>query len=167
MHEVINLIHKYKSSDHFRKAVNNLLKDPKALSEPQIMETRNSLMTRILLQNGQRAGVVRNRTVAEFRAASREGPVRLVRVKHHKTFSTYGSARIVMNQVLYSHVTLWLRILSHITRGTSSSEGGLLFTNLRGGRMTSNSVAKATSSAFQNPLVTPTRLRKAIVVIVS
>ena len=116
--------------------------------------------------NAQHAGPICNMTISEYRAAKIQGSDFVVQVRTHKTFATYGQAKLVLTPRQHALVTSWMAIRSRLVRRGVGHDCQNVFTNLSGAPLRSNSVVRAPASAFEKEIVTPTRLRKAIVITV-
>lgn len=109
-------------------------------------EVRDWLMTRLVIDNSERSGVIANMTVAEFRAAvyhpgTDEDQARYrIFVSNHKTADQYGSAVIWAYEDLHRMMDMYLRtVRSQFTAANSQVEQ--LFVSSNGMALTSSQVS--------------------------
>lgn len=68
---------------------------------------RDYLISQIMIDNANRAGVVAYMTVQEFQRARPQDDRHVVRVLKHKTVNTHGPAQIVLTNHLYKHLKIF------------------------------------------------------------
>lgn len=87
----------------------------KILSDKSHCEVRDWLITRILIDNSGRSGIVANMTTSEFKEAvfyhgTDDDPTRYrVDVKDHKTAGLYGAAVVWIYDNLYVLIDMYIR----------------------------------------------------------
>lgn len=118
----------------------------KVISDKTHCEVRDWLMTRLVIDNSGRSGVVANMTVAEFMAAvfhpgTEEDQARYrILVSNHKTADQYGSAVIWAYDDLHKMMDIYLRtVRSQFTEATPQVEQ--LFVSSNGMSLTSSQVS--------------------------
>ena len=78
-------------------------------------------------------------TISELWAAKKEGSDFVVQVRTHKTFATYGQAKLVLTPRQHALVTSWMAIWSRLVRRGGGHDCQNIFTN-SGAPLRSNSV---------------------------
>lgn len=102
-------------------------------------------MTQIVLTNACRAGVLANMTVDQFNKGRniKENEHYVVSVKEHKTTSTHGPARVVLNKSLY----IWLDLYKLRPKVSPSSDALFIFWN--GEHLMSGHVSRAIRASWK------------------
>ena len=139
------------------------------ISDKTHVEVRDWLMTRLLIDNSGRSGVIANMTVTEFMAAvyhpgTDEDLARYrILVSKHKTADQYGSAVIWAYDDLYKMMDMYLRtVRSQFTAATSQVEQ--LFVSSNGMPLTSSQVSTSVWRTFQREgIVTGGRISATII----
>ena len=126
----------------------------RVISDKTHCEVRDWLMTRLVIDNSGRSGVVANMTVAEFIAAvfhpgTEEDQARYrILVSKHKTADQYGSAVIWAYDDLYRMMDIYLRtVRSQFTKATPQVEQ--LFVSSNGIPLTSSQVSTSVWRTFR------------------
>ena len=141
----------------------------RVISDKTHCEVRDWLMTRLVIDNSGRSGVVANMTVAEFMAAvfhpgTEEDQARYrILVSNHKTADQYGSAVIWAYDDLHKMMDIYLRtVRSQFTEATPQVEQ--LFVSSNGMSLTSSQVSTSVWRTFQRGgIVTKGRISATIV----
>ena len=139
------------------------------ISERTHCEVRDWLMTRLVIDNSGRSGVIANMTVTEFKAAvfhpgTDEDQARYrILVSNHKTADQYGSAVIWAYDDLFKLMDIYLRnVRSQFT--AASPEVKQLFVSSNGMPLTSSQVSTSVWRTFQREgIVTEGRISATIV----
>lgn len=139
------------------------------ISDKTHVEVRDWLMTRLLVDNSGRSGVIANMTVAEFMAAvyhrgTDEDLARYrILVSNHKTADHYGSAVIWAYDDLHKMMDIYLRtVRSQFTAATPQVEQ--LFVSSNGMPLTSSQVSTSIWRTFQREgIVTGGRISATII----
>jgi len=100
----------------------------------------------MVIGNASQSGVVANMTLSEFKNARRvDGYV--ISVSEHKMSSSYGPAKIIVSQILYS----WLKVyVEHFrSRVLTTSQASQLFLSWNGEGLASSQVCRAVQSVWQ------------------
>ena len=142
---------KFEKSDTAREVV-KILGKLSADGEVEITQTvfvtiRDFLITQIILANANRSGVISNMTVGEFARGKNilhDGKY-VVSVKDHKTASTHGPARVIMNGALYN----WLDIYRHKLRSQLTATSDAMFLSWNGKPLASGHVSRAVRSSWK------------------
>ena len=124
------------------------------LSDKSHCEVRDWLMTRILIDNGGRSGVVANMTTSEFKEAMfyhgiDDDPARYrVDVKDHKTAGVYGAAIVWIYDNLYVLINMYIRtVRSQLI--PMDSEVQQVFISSNGLSLTSSQVSYSVFRTFK------------------
>ena len=141
----------------------------RVISDKTHCEVRDWLMTRLVIDNSGRSGVVANMTVVEFMAAvfhpgTEEDQARYrILVSNHKTADQYGSAVIWVYDDLHKMMDIYLRtVRSQFTEATPQVEQ--LFVSSNGMSLTSSQVSTSVWRTFQREgIVTKGRISATIV----
>ena len=132
----------YGESEHAQKARKVLYEFRSGESGLDVCEkyvlTRDYIITRLLLVNGQRLGPIVNATVNEF-----EQNRDIAKVKKHKTDSVFGWARLVCSEDLRSEVDLYLSVRREFLDVMVDGDRDKMFVSRYGRAMTSRSVNEA------------------------
>ena len=139
------------------------------ISDKTHCEVRDWLMTRLVIDNSGRSGVIANMTVAEFKDAvyhsgTDEDQARYrILVSNHKTADQYGSAVIWVYDDLYKMMDMYLRtVRSQFTAATPQVEQ--LFVSSNGMPLTSSQVSTSVWRTFQREgIVTEGRISATII----
>ena len=117
------------------------------ITQTAFVTVRDYLMTQIVLSNANRSGVLANLTVDEFNKGMniKQNDHYVVRVKDHKTASTHGPARLVLNEALYS----WLDIYERKLRTKLSSTSNAFFLSWNGKPLISGHVSRAIRASWK------------------
>jgi len=124
------------------------------LSDKSHCEVRDWLMTRILIDNGGRSGVVANMTTSEFKEAMfyhgiDDDPARYrVDVKDHKTAGVYGAAIVWIYDNLYVLIDMYIRTVRSQLIPTDS-EVQQVFISSNGLSLTSSQVSYSVFRTFK------------------
>ena len=126
----------------------------KILSDKSHCQVRDWLMTRILIDNSGRSGVLANMTTSEFREAvfyhgTDDDLARYrVDVKDHKTAGVYGSANVWIYDNLYVLIDMYIRtVRSQFI--PKDSEVQQVFISSKGLSLTSSQVSYSVFRTFQ------------------
>ena len=126
----------------------------KILGDKSHCEVRDWLMTRILIDNSGRSGVVANMTTSEFKEAvfyhgTDDDPARYrVDVKEHKTAGVYGAAVVWIYDNLYVLIDMYIRTVRSQLIPTDS-EVQQVFISSNGLSLTSSQVSYSVFRTFQ------------------
>ena len=126
----------------------------KIISDKSHCEVRDWLMTRILIDNSGRSGVVANMTTGEFKEAvfyhgTDDDPARYrVDVKDHKTAGVYGAAVVWLYDNLYVLIEMYIRTVRSQLVATDS-EVQQVFISSNGLSLTSSQVSYSVFRTFQ------------------
>ena len=126
----------------------------KIISDKSHCEVRDWLMTRILIDNSGRSGVVANMTTGEFKGAvfyhgTDDDPARYrVDVKDHKTAGVYGAAVVWIYDNLYVLIDMYIRTVRSQLIPTDS-EVQQVFISSNGLSLTSSQVSYSVFRTFQ------------------
>ena len=139
------------------------------ISDRTHCEVRDWLMTRLVIDNSGRSGVIANMTVTEFMAAvyhpgTEEDQARYrILVSNHKTADQYGSAVIWAYDDLHKMTDIYLRtVRSQFTAATAQVEQ--LFVSSNGMPLTSSQVSTSVWRTFQREgIVTEGRISATII----
>ena len=111
---------------------------------------RDYLISQIMIDNANRAGVVAYMTVQEFQRARPQDDRHVVRVLQHKTVNTHGPAQIVLTNHLYNHLKIFFEKMRSQLPIAGPAEGNARFFLSWGGKkMESSQMSRALSSIFQ------------------
>ena len=83
---------------------------------------RDYLISQIMIDNANRAGVVAYMTVQEFQRARPQDDRHVVRVLKHKTVNTHGPAQIVLTNHLYKHLKIFFEKMRSLLPTAGPSE---------------------------------------------
>ena len=145
----------------------------KIISDKSHFEVRDWLMTRILIDNSSRSGVVANMTTGEFKKAvfyhgTDDDPARYrVDVKDHKTAGVYGAAVVWIYDNLYVLIDMCIRTIRCQLIPTDS-EVQQVFISSNGLSLTSSQVSYSVFRTFQregvqvNGRICATTIRKSL-----
>lgn len=110
---------------------------------------RDFLMAEVSIDNANRAGVLANMTVEEFRKAksTKDGESVVVKVMKHKTSDTKGPANVVLSTKLHG----WMKVYMDECRSQVVNNAQCLhvFLSWNGHRLESCQIAKALKSVFK------------------
>lgn len=120
---------------------------------------RNHLMVVLGLSNNQRSGAVINMTLSEFDSSVISGDKVTILVRHHKTFRTYGHARLVMTAQLHLMLKMYVEHIRPQYTGTSANYVPLFLTST-GEQMSNSSFASIIKSTTGCRDATMTKNRK-------
>ena len=94
-----------------------------AVTAVDLVIARNHIMVLLGLANNQRSGGVINITVDECQNRVIKDDTAVIMVRNHKTFSSYGHARIVMTSVTSTLLDTYLNFMRPIYRGATRVYG--------------------------------------------
>jgi integrase len=169
------------SSQHVQSTLRNLRSlSPAHCTLKTAIECRNVILCKLLLRSGQRSGALCNLTIGEFRKATpcqqpQGNTWRVLSVENHKTFDTYGYARIPIDSSLYQAMEIYtarLRpLLKNFRHDVHNLEDAPFFLTQASGPMKSGYVSRAISAcAMKTPLgfrfKTITTFRKSLVTLI-
>ena len=148
------------------------------IDQTSVSAIRNHLILWLLPENGHRSGAVINATVQEFNEAEvADEEHRVMRVKKHKTFSTYGPCNIVISNEVYEYLRVWVDcvrpVLSAKVSEEERDEGDrtTLFLGFTRKCLKEQNLARQLMKYTEQTLgvsnVTATKIRKSLVVMVS
>ena len=106
---------------------------------------RDYLISQIMIDNANRAGVVAYMSVQEFQRARPQDDKHVVRVLKHKTVNTHGPAQIVLTNHLYKHLKFSSKRCVHNCR----LQGQVRSMQMGGNDMKSSQMSKALQAIFQ------------------
>ena len=142
---------KFEKSDTVGEAV-KILGELSADGEVEITQTvfataRDFLITQIVLANANRSGVISNITVGDFTRGKNilQAGKYVVSVKDHKTASTHGPVRVIMNGALYN----WLDIYRYKLRSQLTTTSDAMFLSWNGKPLASGHVSRAVRSSWK------------------
>ena len=111
---------------------------------------RDYLISQIMIDNANKAGVVAYMTVQEFRRARPQDDKHVVRVLKHKTVNTHGPAQIVLTNHLYNHLKIFFeKMRSQLPTAGPSEIDAKFFLSWGGNDMKSSQMSKALQAIFQ------------------
>lgn len=111
---------------------------------------RDYLISQIMIDNANRAGVVAYMTVQEFQRARPQDDRHVVRVLKHKTVNTHGPAQIVLTNHLYNHLKIFVeKMRSQMPTAGPSEIDAKFFLSWGGNDMKSSQMSKALQAIFQ------------------
>lgn len=159
---LLSTIAKYNKSDHFKRTTSLLLSTGRlAITRSNFTHIKACLITQFVIGNGQRAGVIINARVEQFRAAQNVGKYFIMRVAQHKT-RKHGSARLTMSTQLHDHMKIYLNIRKRFVGG--HLHAGYLFPTPSGTAMKYSRLSYCLQIALKETSVTATTIRMATVV---
>ena len=123
-------------------------------------------MTMICIRNAHRSGVIANFTMAEFRNYKFKDGCYIFRVHKHKTLSTHGPARIVINESMFSWLETYVTYIP--PQFVASPSINNVFTSNTGMPLTSGGVSGGLNSIWKktglvNHIVNATKFRRTAV----
>ncbi|RMX57822.1 hypothetical protein pdam_00020687 [Pocillopora damicornis] len=83
---------------------------------------RDFLLVQISIDNANRAGVLANLTLKEFRRASKEDDRFVVNVREHKTFHIHGNAQAVLTSNLHNRMNVFIQEVTSQVPGIGVDE---------------------------------------------
>ena len=111
---------------------------------------RDYLISQIMIDNANKAGVVAYMTVQEFQRARPQDDRHVVRVLKHKTVNTHGPAQIVLTNHLYNHLKIFFeKMRSQLPTAGPSEIDAKFFLSWGGNDMKSSQMSKALQAIFQ------------------
>ena len=129
-------------------SLGNVEDDPThALTVESFVTVRDFLMTMICIRNAHRSGVIANFTMDEFRNHKFKDGCYIFRVHKHKTLSTHGPARIVVNESMFSWLETYVTYIR--PQFVSSPSIDNVFTSSTGMRLASGAVSGGLNSIWK------------------
>ena len=129
-------------------SLGNVEDDPThALTVESFVTVRDFLMTMICIRNAHRSGVIANFTMDEFMNNKFKDGCYIFRVHKHKTLSTHGPARIVVNESMFSWLETYVTYIR--PQFVSSPSIDNVFTSSTGMRLTSGAVSGGLNSIWK------------------
>jgi len=148
-------------------ACNNQLK---TVSQTDFVLIRHYLICQIAISNANRAGVIANMTVDEFRQAKLKADHGnfVVSVSEHKTSHHYGLAKVVLSEMLYNWLKVYLiQLRRRVMEVSNSTDTGFLLVSYNGIQLASSQVSTCLQSVWAkaglNQRITCTLIRKTAV----
>ena len=96
---------------------------------------RDFLLVQISIDNANRAGVLANLTLKEFRRASKEDDRFVVNVREHKTFHIHGNAQAVLTSNLHNRMNVFIQEVTSQVPGSGVDENQPVFPSFNGTKM--------------------------------
>lgn len=185
--QVAEVMKQYANSQHHRDAefeIATKLTSRDPIDVKTLLRTRNYLIIKLLLRNGQRTGTIINSTMREYRNILKVDDHYIMKVFKHKTVASFGPAKLVIDKDLKDQLDVWVTAKSAFLAkaGLSRvvlSDGAPLFSNQFGQELRSNEVSRFLSLIFKKQgaelpwdgtavtKFTPTQMRKAQYLIAS
>ena len=109
----------------------------KVYSQKEFISIRDHLFMVIHFGTAHRSGVTANLELSEFQNAELNDGHYVIKVRHHKTFSYYGHALIVLE----AHQFKWLSSFTHIIREQRSPKVQNVFVSWSGKAMVSGDIS--------------------------
>lgn len=123
------------------------LDKPTYVSESDFVLVRDFLMCKIALNNASRSGVLANMTMQQFSNVSVVDGHYVISVSDHKTAATHGPAKVVLTQIIYSWLSVYVNDFRPFVM-ESGKESGNVFLSFRGEAMSSGQISKALQSVW-------------------
>ena len=148
----------YSSTYHYQEARNILQHARGGVGFTQFMHVKQYIITRLILANGHRSGVVTNALMSEYEVAKRVGTSYIINVATHKT-ACGGEARLAVP------IDLWDELAVYVSLRLQRIENRkYLFPTSTGEMMQSNHVSRCLHQALDLATCAST-IRKATVVL--
>ena len=118
---------------------------------------RDFLLVQISIDKANRAGVLANLTLKEFRRASKEDDRFVVNVREHKTFHIHGNAQAVLTSNLHNRMNVFIQEVTSQVPGIGVDENQPVFPSFNGTKMQfllflrSHSTMSGTSKPSESP----------------
>ena len=119
------------------------------ITQSQYTLLRNFLLVQISIDNANRAGVLANMTLKEFRRASKEDDRFVIGVMEHKTFHIHGPAQIVLTSNLHNWMNIFVEEVRAKVPGVGMEEHQPLFPSFNGTKLQSSQINKAIKSVWK------------------
>ena len=119
------------------------------ISQSQYTLLRDFLLVQISIDNANRAGVLSNMTLKEFRRAFKQDDRFLVNCMSHKTFYAHGLAQIVLTGTLHNWISVFVQEARSKVPGVRNEEDEALFPSFNGTKIESSQINKAIKSVWK------------------
>ncbi|KAK3727625.1 hypothetical protein QZH41_017656 [Actinostola sp. cb2023] len=117
-----------KTSPHARYCT-RLLREPRedSYTLEQAVDVRNSLIFRLCIENGSRAGPIHAMSLEDMKQNERLEDKRIVHVAQHKTTATYGGALMNMSEDLFKDMFRYIRGARQVFLKEGKEDAGQVF----------------------------------------
>ncbi|XP_068689985.1 uncharacterized protein [Montipora foliosa] len=119
------------------------------IAQQQYTLLRDFLLIQISIDNANRAGVLANMTLREFKRGYKEGDRFVINVMNHKTFHVHGPALIVLTSNLYNWMSIFVQEVRSKVPGVGAGEDQPLFPSFNGTKLQSSQINKAIKSVWK------------------
>jgi site-specific recombinase XerD len=121
----------------------------KFLAQHEFTTVRDYILTRVILGNANRSGVIANMTVQQAQNARLIDGQYVVSVDDHKTDFLYGPAKLVLDATEHSWLLIYVNIIHPKVMAFSKSSCPFVFVSWNGKQMTSGQVTHCLQSLWK------------------
>ena len=131
------------------KIINCSASSKDAVSFKNFTQSRDYLLTSLILNNGSRAGAIANMTLREFNMAIVESQGYVVSVLQHKTVSSAGPADLALTDDLYRLLNLYVHKIRNKLSGIDVRDTSKVFVSWTGKSMSSSMICDQLNSFWK------------------